>query len=78
MRTRRHRVIMTFHTTTDALSVESCCAQCGVSGRLIPVPSLISAGCGMCFSAPPEERQALRDAAARAGVTPAGVYEMML
>ena len=78
MRPRRHRFIMTFRTTTDALAVERQCAETRTPGRLIPVPSLISAGCGMCYSAPPEARESVRAAAESAGVEAQGLYEMML
>ena len=52
MRAKSPRVILTFSTTTDAMAMERYCGANGVAGRLIPVPSAISAGCGMCWIAP--------------------------
>ena len=78
MREKTLRVILAFHTTADAMAVEAYCAAHAVPGRLIPLPSIISAGCGMCWSAPNEAREDAVAAAKDAGVTPAGVYQMML
>ena len=78
MREKTLRTVVAFHTTTDALAVESHCGTHGVPGRLIPLPTIISAGCGMCWSAPDEARAAVVEAVSRAGVTPAGIYQMML
>ncbi len=38
-------IIITFKTMSDAMNLESKCQN----GRIIPVPSSIKAGCGMCF-----------------------------
>ena len=45
MRQKEFRVIVTFSTTTDAMAMESYCRSHDVAGRLIPVPTAISAGC---------------------------------
>ena len=78
MREKTLRAVAAFHTTTDALAVEAYCGAHGVPGRLIPLPAIISAGCGLCWSAPAEADAAVRAAAADAGVVPAGVYQMLL
>ena len=71
---KKTRLIATFHTTAAAMAMESACARLGVPGRLIPVPRSITAGCGMCWAAPPEEGEAVRDAARQAGLETAGWY----
>ncbi len=76
MRTRQLRLIVTFHTTTAAIALEKTCAEKGVSGRLIPVPRDITAGCGMAWSAPPEARKAIEQAAREAGIKTDGWYEL--
>ena len=48
---RTMKLVITFHTTTDAMAMEQMCKQKGVAGRLIPVPRLISAGCGLAWCA---------------------------
>lgn len=78
MREKTLRVLITFHTTTDALTMERMCQAKGVPGRLIPVPGIITAGCGMCWSAPAQARSNLLDAVERFAIPKAGVYEMLL
>ncbi len=78
MREKTLRTVVSFHTTTDALAVETHCAAHGVPGRLIPLPTIISAGCGMCWSAPDEAREAVLAAVRDAGVDAEGVYQMLL
>lgn len=67
MRVKQPRVIVTFHTTTAAIMMEKRCAEAGVPGRLIPVPRVISASCGMAWSAPPEAQAQVEAAAAGIG-----------
>lgn len=78
MRPRELRAILTFPTTTDAIAMERYCSSQGIAGRLIPVPSAISAGCGMCWSAPVKAGAGLREAAAVAGVRTEGYYELVI
>lgn len=60
MRKRELKLIITFHTTADAMAMEKACKEQEVSGRLIPVPREISAGCGMAWCAPLEEEEKLK------------------
>ena len=78
MREKRFCVIMTFPSTTDAMGMEQYCREHDVPGRLIPVPTVISAGCGLCWSAPAQQRQAVEPAGTAAGIRVEGVYEMLL
>ena len=45
------KFIVTFPTTMAAIAMETACTEDGTPGRLIPVPTKISAGCGMCWAA---------------------------
>lgn len=38
MRKKELKLIVTFHTTADAMAMEKCCKEHQVPGRLIPVP----------------------------------------
>ena len=78
MREKQFRVVVTFHTTTQAMAMERYCMEHGVAGRLIPVPAVISAECGMCWSAPSEEKTAVREAVRAAGLTDVGMYELLI
>ena len=78
MRQKEFRVIVTFSTTTDAMAMESYCRSHDVAGRLIPVPTAISAGCGMCWSAPLSQRENVDSAVKAARLHCEGVYEMLI
>ena len=49
MRKKELKLVVTFHTTTDAMAMEQVCQEQQVAGRLIPVPREISAGCGLAW-----------------------------
>ena len=78
LREKQFRTIITFSTTTDAMAMESYCHGNDIPGRLIPVPSVISAGCGMCWSAPAEQREVVERAVEDANLCCEGVYEMLI
>ena len=59
MRIRELRLIVTFHTTTEAMSFEAAAKEAGLTGRLIPVPTVITAGCGMAWCEAPDQIAAL-------------------
>ena len=54
MRQKQLRLITTFNTTADALACQKACKAQGFSGRIIPVPRQLSAGCGLAWSCEPE------------------------
>lgn len=56
LRKPQPRLIITFYTTAEALKTEKLARERGLEGRLIPVPQVLSAGCGLAWSAPPEIR----------------------
>ena len=70
MRKKEKQVVVAFHTTHDAMRFEDFCHAQGVRGRLIPLPREISAGCGLAWSAPPEDEESVRGALLEAEVTP--------
>ena len=78
MRTREPRVVLTFATTTAAIAMERLCLAQGLPGRLIPVPTSITAGCGMAWMAPPAAEPTLRTAAAAAGIGVEAAYRLEL
>lgn len=55
---RENKLLITFHTTTQAMAMEDACRSAGLPGRLIPVPASISAGCGLAWCADPGSRPA--------------------
>lgn len=73
-----NRVVVTFSTTTGAMAMERCCKAAGVPGRLIPVPRAVSAGCGLCWAAPPEARAAVEEIALQERLDVDGVYTLLI
>lgn len=78
MRERRERCVVTFRTTTGAMEMERSCEETGLPGRLIPVPRAITAGCSMCWAAPPEAREALEELAVKKRLDVDGVYAIII
>ncbi len=78
MRQKTDRLIVAFFTTHDAMAFEEACLSRGVPGRLIPLPREISAGCGLAWSAPPEEEEAVRRTLTDAGITEQAMRRCMV
>ena len=78
MREKQERFVVTFATTTGAMAMERACRAAGLPGRLIPVPRSITAGCGMCWSAPPSSREELEALVVREKLDVDGLYAVLL
>lgn len=78
MRERSEKCVVTFRTTTGAMAMERACKTAGVPGRLIPVPRTITAGCGMCWAAPPEAREAVEELVMKQHLDVDGIYAILL
>ena len=76
MRKKEKQVVVAFHTTHDAMRFEDFCHVHGVRGRLIPLPREISAGCGLAWSAPPDDEDGLRKLLLAAGITSQHLQEL--
>lgn len=71
------RVVVTFSTTTGAMAMEAAARAAGVPGRLIPVPRSVTAGCGLCWAAPPEDRAAVEALVIQRGLDVDGIYVIL-
>lgn len=78
MRKKELRLVITFHTTTDAMAMEKACKQAEAPGRLIPVPREISAGCGLAWCAGLSDRDAVRKVMDSIGVQEQDIHEVMV
>ena len=78
MRQKQEKCVVTFRTTTGAMAMERLCREQGVPGRLIPVPRSITAGCGMCWAAPREAREAVEDLVVKEHLDVDGIYAIIL
>ena len=67
-REKKKRLIITFETTTAPLKLDIKGKACGIPGRTIPLPSVISAGCGLAWLAEPQQCEALCAELERAGI----------
>ena len=75
---KKPKVVITFHTTTDAMAMESLCKARSISGRLIPVPGVLSADCGLAWCAEPQLEETLRETMNTAGIPYQGIYSLMI
>jgi len=60
------------------MAMERACREAGVPGRLIPVPRTITAGCGMCWAAPPEIRETVEALVVKEKLDVDGLYDVLL
>lgn len=61
MRKKELKLIITFHTTAEAIAMEKASRGEERPGRLIPVPRQISSGCGLSWSTAPDSEAELRE-----------------
>lgn len=78
MRKKERKLIITFHTTTDAMAMEKLCHERLLPGRLIPVPRDISAGCGLAWCTQLDERQRIIEVMKQIGIEEEAVHECMV
>ena len=73
MRKKDERFVVTFATTTGAMAMERACQAAGLPGH-----RSITAGCGMCWSAPPSARADLEALVIRERLDVDGLYAVLL
>lgn len=78
MRKKELKLVVTFHTTADAMAMEKACKAHGAPGRIIPVPRVISAGCGLSWCAEPGDREQMKEMMAKAGIEEEDMHECMV
>lgn len=78
MRKKEMKLVVTFHTTADAMAMEKACKEMNVPGRIIPVPREISAGCGLAWCAELDDREEIQDAMKKSGIEQEEIYEVMV
>ena len=78
MRAKELKLIITFHTTADAMAMEKACKEANAPGRLIPVPRLISSGCGLSWCADLSERELLLEVMKKVGLKEEDIHECMV
>ena len=78
MRKKELKLVVTFHTTADAMAMEKACKESGTPGRVIPVPRAISAGCGLAWCADLSAREKITAMMQEAGIEPEDLHECMV
>ena len=78
MRKKELKLVVTFHTTADAMAMEKACKEYQVPGRIIPVPRAISAGCGLSWCAALDNREQIVSMMRRAGIEEEAMHECMV
>ena len=78
MKNREKKFVITFHTTTDAMAMERYCKKRKEPGRLIPVPRVISAGCGLAWAAPLEAVEQIKHVMQEKGIEREELHECMV
>lgn len=78
MRQKELKLVVTFHTTADAMAMEKACKENSVPGRIIPVPRAISAGCGLAWCAELTDREAVANMMKQAGIQEEDMHECMV
>lgn len=78
MRKKELKLVVTFHTTADAMAMEKSCKEHQVPGRIIPVPRAISAGCGLSWCADLSDREAIVSMMKEAGIEEEEIHECMV
>ncbi len=68
MRQKTPHAVVTFSSTADAMAVQAAADAGSVAGRMIPVPSEISAGCGLAWCAPDADVEGAKASLAAQGL----------
>lgn len=78
MRKKQPCVVVTFHTTAEAMATEQACKECNIAGRLISAPRALSADCGIAWCGSIDTREELEQMLGTSKIEIAGIYELEL
>ena len=78
MREKAPRVVITFHTTAEAMATEKLCTKAALDGKLISAPRALSADCGIAWSAPSTLRETIEKLLADNAVEYDSIHELLL
>lgn len=78
MRQKKKQLVITFPTTTEAMRMEEFCQKEALFGRIIPLPSEISAGCGLAWKTEPELGSVFSEKLGQAGISWDSMVILML
>ena len=78
MREKKEKLVVSFLTTTQAMAAEKYCQKNRIPGRIIPLPSAISAECGIAWCTEPEEEERIRQVINDGGIQAEGIHRVYL
>lgn len=78
MREKKEKLVVSFLTTTQAMAAEKYFEKKEISGRLIPLPSQISAECGIAWCAELEEEEQIRQLISKGEIQAKGIHRVYL
>lgn len=78
MKKKELKLVVTFHTTADAMAMEKACKEQEIPGRIIPVPRAISAGCGLSWCAELSDREQIVAMMKKTGIEEEEIHECMV
>ena len=76
MRAKTPKTVITFASMTDVMAMEGYAREFGIPGRIIPVPSEVSAGCGMSWCADATQRDELVAKLEQHSIVYEGIFEV--
>ena len=68
MREKKIFLVITFSETSDAIAAEKLLESRHIPGRVIPIPSQLSAGCGLSWKTETEQEEEVKTALVEAGI----------
>ena len=78
LRKKKPHTVITFSSTQAAMAFEDAARNHNFPGRIIPVPSAISAGCGLSWCVEEEKRQELLDCCSAYNLSFEGIFTVDL
>lgn len=78
MRPKEKCFLVAFHTTTEALALEEAAREGDVPGRLIPIPTQITAGCGLAWRMSVGEKDKMTELLRDRKLSYENVYELII
>ena len=78
MKKKELKLVVTCHTTADAMAMEKACKEQEVPGRIIPVPRAISAGCGLSWCAELSDREQIMAMMKKTGIEEEEIHECLV
>jgi hypothetical protein len=78
MKPRELQCIVVFNSTTEAMAFEQTAKEVGLGGRIIPIPTAISTGCGLSWKDSPDCVDFIKKLMTDRGLVCANICQMVI